>query len=184
MPLSVNPAVLRSTLFAAMIFKAHASSATVAGAPRVGLGAGWGPGRSKAEFFLPAESGGVTYRLHVDRADRRVANPARVRYYAEVFRWVDDEACFSVEASAAWHATLQFVVEPGPSLAGSPLTLTVTQNGHALRTLRLEGRTTVSLPAALSAANNEFAQTTPAGAARVPGDPRTLDFRVLSLQVR
>jgi len=176
-------------------------------------------GRSTAVFFLPAEPGGVAYRMHADGADRRVANPARVldyrvfsvssgrgellfpeiaaapvridggwyglEYYpGEVFRWVDDDARFSVTAPAARNATLRFVVEPGPALAGAPLALTVTQGGHAVRMLRLERRTIVSLPVRLSTASNQFALRTHAGTARTPGDPRTLDFRVLSLQVR
>ncbi len=108
----------------------------------------------------------------------------RETYAGEVFRWVDDDARFHVEAPAARRATVRLTVEPGPALAGAPLALTVVQNGHAIRTLHLTARSMLSLPVNLAAGTNAFALRTHPGAARAPGDARTLDFRVLSLQVR
>ncbi len=175
-------------------------------------------GRSVATFFLPAEPGGVAYRMHVDGADPRVANPARVLdyrvfsvasssgellfpeiaaapiqleggwysleyYHGEIFRWVDNNARFGIQAGAPHRAILSLVIEPGPALSGAPLSLTVMQTGFPPRLLHLTHRTTVSFPVQLNAGSNHFTLVTHTGTAKAAGDPRTLDFRVLSLQV-
>jgi hypothetical protein len=105
-------------------------------------------------------------------------------FNGEVFRWVDDDARFSVAASSARYATLQFVIEPGPALAGAPLDLQIFEGNRLLRSMHVAQRTTIDMPVTLAAGQTLFAlRAAHRGSSSAPGDPRTLDFRVFSLLV-
>jgi hypothetical protein len=166
------------------------------------------PSRQLVCYALPAQVPAVhSIVLHADRGGRVFANdprvlnfraldlfverfadvfpvwaqPARGFYPAErrdgdVYRWACGDA--TVELASTRGQTLRFGVEPGPGMRSTPFVLRVVGGAREILRAELVERTTVDVP--LSGLNNVTTLQLQAdnGGRLVPGDPRTLDFRV------
>jgi hypothetical protein len=109
---------------------------------------------------------------------------AHESYGGAEFSWARDDATLVVPPHARGQR-LFLDVEPGPSVAALPLRIEVRGAG-SVRTISLAGRRTVALE--LPQARNvpvTLALHASAGTRKpVPGDPRTLTFRVFDARVR
>jgi hypothetical protein len=157
------------------------------------------PASSPAAFSveLHAEGGGTTvpgddrvlnfrvFGLWVERCPDIFppwARPARGFYPLErrdsaVFRWVCGEATVAIDRPCG--STLAFEVESGPGLESRPFVLHVAgpDGAHVLRT-EIDGRTSVRVPLDLLGDPALLTLTAAGGGRVVPGDPRTLNYRV------
>lgn len=102
----------------------------------------------------------------------------------EVFRWVTNDADVVVTAPTGRERRLLLELEPGPGLGSQPFTLRVLdEHTRPVATLPVSGREVVSIRLPLANGDREvFRLTTDGGGQHVEGDPRILNFRVLSFQ--
>jgi hypothetical protein len=108
------------------------------------------------------------------------------QYKGETFRWVDNDAKFSVSSQRDQSKRLKLVVAPGPGLARPADFFVVLrdQNGHELQRADVRGRGTIYLNLPLKQGENQFALHVDGGGRHAAnGDPRILDFRVFALAV-
>ena len=106
------------------------------------------------------------------------------RWNGESFRWVAEEARVSLNADAVTVGTLQVDLAPGPALSGRAFSLSVRDAAGEHVVAVPSGRTTLRIPLTLRKGPNDIRLTSPRGTVLVPGDPRTLSFRVFGMQWR
>jgi hypothetical protein len=98
------------------------------------------------------------------------------------FRWVANDARFSIAVPHGQTGELAIDVEPGPGMGGKPVVLTLTLPDGRTQMLRaISGRETIRLPLSLASGSNHFALHCAGGGLATPGDPRKLNFRVFGL---
>ncbi len=104
----------------------------------------------------------------------------------ERFRWVNNDAQITLTSAQPRPFTIEADVEPGPSLGGSPLSITVRgQNGRTLASSApVPGRSFVTLALPAEPANTRLTLSVRSKNVRVPNDPRMLNFRVFDLKVK
>jgi len=169
-------------------------------------------GRQGAVLSVPVRPGQPsTFTLHVNGGGKRLAEPRilnfRVftvagadivdpnsgitlgrnwdvveRFAGRTFRWVDNDALFTVASAGTRSETIHIVSLPGPGLGGHPLVIQVRDAaGTAVATLHpgKTGDAVFTVP--LKPGNNAFTLHVSYGGRRTSSDPRILDFRVSSL---
>lgn len=103
-------------------------------------------------------------------------NPVE-EYQGATFRWVDNDAEFSVGGSG--EATIDLEVEAGPGIGtGSFLLQVLDSHRQQVDALRINGRQAVQL---YLPAGHAYLLHTTTGGRRVPTDKRILNFRVFAL---
>lgn len=98
------------------------------------------------------------------------------------FRWVANDAEVLIKKGVR-PRTLVIDAEPGPGEAGQPLKLSIRgANGATIATSKaIKGREVVSLP--IAPGTTMVALHTANGGENIPGDTRTLNFRVFSIRI-
>jgi hypothetical protein len=104
-------------------------------------------------------------------------------YKGETFRWVANDAAFTVRPSAGSMIRLALELEPGPGVNGKPFLLKIMDaSGHEVQSLEVKGRQTVHL--ILPTVPNKpatFELHLNGGGVVMPPDPRMLNFRVFRI---
>lgn len=104
------------------------------------------------------------------------------RYAGQTFRWVDNDAAFTVMSNAAKTQKIHIVTLPGPGMRGHQLAIAVRNAaGTTVATINPDkkGNATFSVPVKPGA--NAFTLHVAGGGKKTASDPRILDFRVFSL---
>jgi hypothetical protein len=102
-------------------------------------------------------------------------------FAAERFRWVDNDAQFSVTPS---HNRVAVELQPGPGIASTKMILKLLDSsGQQIQASEITGRRTIQL----LLPNSNGKQATyrlhvDGGGKLIPSDPRTLNFRVFKLK--
>jgi hypothetical protein len=108
-------------------------------------------------------------------------------YKGETFRWIDNDARFSINSEREQSKRLKLVVAPGPGLAHPANFFVVLRdrNGHEVQRAGVKGgRETVYLNLPLQQGQNDFSLHVDGGGRHGSnGDPRILNFRIFSLSV-
>ena len=105
-------------------------------------------------------------------------------YKGTTFRWVSNNAHFSLSAPRDEHAQLSFVVESGPGMGSKQFTLQLQHNGVTVGSADvLRQQSTIYYDVDLKAGENDFVFHADGGGKPTPHDPRTLNFRVLRVGV-
>lgn len=107
-------------------------------------------------------------------------------YHGQTFRWVNNDAQIVMTKAQPAPFTLEAEVEAGPSLAGAPLKIAVeTVGGKTLAEQGpIVGRSYVAFHLPAQPKGKVLALHVQSDDAKVPHDPRTLNFRVFSLKVK
>ena len=107
-------------------------------------------------------------------------------YQGQTFRWVNNGAQIVLTKAQSAPFILEAEVEPGPSLAGAPLTIAV--QGADGKTLAkqgpIPGRSYAEFALPALPKGTVLALHVKSAGAKVPHDPRTLNFRVFSLKIK
>lgn len=104
------------------------------------------------------------------------------RYAGQTFRWVDNDAAFTVTSNTAKTQKVHIVTLPGPGMGGHQLAIAVRNAaGTTVATINPDkkGNATFSVPVKPGA--NAFTLHVAGGGKKTAADPRILDFRVFSL---
>ncbi len=104
------------------------------------------------------------------------------RYAGQTFRWVDNDAAFTVTSNASKQQKVHIVTLPGPGMGGHQLAIAVRNAaGTTVATINPDkkGNATFSIPVKPGA--NSFSLHVTGGGKKTASDPRTLNFRVFSL---
>jgi hypothetical protein len=104
------------------------------------------------------------------------------RYAGQTFRWVDNDAAFTVTSNGSKSQKIHIVTLPGPGLGGHPLAIAVRNAaGTTVATINPDkkGNATFSVPVKSGA--NAFTLHVNGGGQKTSSDPRVLNFRVFSL---
>jgi hypothetical protein len=104
------------------------------------------------------------------------------RYAGQTFRWVDNDAAFTVTSNGSKTQKIHVVTLPGPGMSGHQLAIAVRNaSGATVATINPDkkGNATFSLPVKSGA--NAFTLHVSGGGHKTGSDPRILDFRVFSL---
>lgn len=169
-------------------------------------------GHQRVVASVPVRAGVVTtFALHVNGGGKRTSDPRilnfRVflvadadivdpgsgitlgnnwdvveRFDGRTFRWVDNDAAFTVTANAAKTQKLHIETLPGPGLGGTQLAIAVRNaSGATVATINpnKKGIATFSVPVKPGA--NAFTLHVSGGGHKTASDPRILNFRVFSL---
>ena len=104
-------------------------------------------------------------------------------YCGETFRWVNNDAVFTVAADNDGSELLSLELEPGPSMDGKPFVLQVLDCYDCeIKTAEFCGRQRLELTLPVHTGPlNTFRLRVKGGGAAVPGDPRILNFRVFQI---
>jgi hypothetical protein len=107
-------------------------------------------------------------------------------FAGESFRWVNNDAEVKVERALPKGSVIEVEAEPGPSLGGEKLALSLTENGKTIATASpTDNRTFVQLKTnAAVAAGQTLKLHVNSPNKEAPGDPRTLNFRVFDVGLR
>ncbi len=106
------------------------------------------------------------------------------RFKNATFRWVDNNARFTVTAPKDEHAQLALLVESGPGMDTKQFTLQLQRNGTSVGFADvLRQASTIYFDVDLKAGQNEFVLHANGGGKPAPHDPRTLNFRVFRVTV-
>jgi hypothetical protein len=104
------------------------------------------------------------------------------KFGGETFRWVENDARFTVMGSARQAGELAIDMEPGPGMGGKPLALSLILPDGSKRVLpSATGRRTIRIPLTLGSRSNELALRCDGGGTPTPGDPRKLNFRIFGI---
>lgn len=104
------------------------------------------------------------------------------RYAGQTFRWVDNDAAFTLTSSGSKTQKIHIVALPGPGMGGHQLAIAVRNaSGATVATINPDkkGNATFSVPVKSGA--NAFTLHVSGGGKKTSSDPRILDFRVFSL---
>jgi len=104
------------------------------------------------------------------------------RYAGQTFRWVDNDAAFTITSNATASQKLQIVTLPGPGLGGHQLAIDVRNAaGATVATIHpnKKGAATFAVPVKKGA--NNFTLHVTGGGQKTSSDPRILNFRVFLL---
>jgi hypothetical protein len=104
------------------------------------------------------------------------------RYAGQTFRWVDNDAAFTVTSNGSKPQKIHVVTLPGPGMGGHQLAIAVRNAaGATVATINPDkkGNATFSVPVKSGA--NAFTLHVTGGGQKTGSDPRVLDFRVFSL---
>ena len=106
-------------------------------------------------------------------------------YKGESFRWVNNDAAFVVTPQKSAVVRLDAELEPGPGVAGAPLYLSLINSaGHPVQTVEVQKRQNVEFVLPVAPGKSEaFRLHVNGGGHSIPGDPRTLNFRVFRLSI-
>ena len=107
-------------------------------------------------------------------------------YQGQTFRWVNNDAQVVLTKGQPAPFTLEAQVSAGPSLAGAPLKIAVqSANGKTLAEQRpIVGRSYVAFHLPAQTKGTVLTLHVQSADAKVPHDPRTLNFRVFSLKIK
>ena len=107
-------------------------------------------------------------------------------YQGQTFRWVNNDAQIVLTKAQPAPFTLEAEVAAGPSLAGAPLRIAVeTVGGKTLAEHGpIVGRSYVAFHLPAQPKGKVLALHVKSADAKVPHDPRTLNFRVFSLKIK
>ena len=107
-------------------------------------------------------------------------------YQGQTFRWVNDNAQIVLSKAQPAPVTLEAEVAAGPSLAGAPLQIAVqTAGGKTLAEQGpVAGRSYVAFRLPAEPKGTVLSLHVHSADAKVPHDPRTLNFRVFSLKIK
>lgn len=104
------------------------------------------------------------------------------RFAGRTFRWVDNDAAFSVVSNGAKTEKIHIVSLPGPGLGGHPLAVQVRNASEAaVATLHPDKNGDAIFSAQLKPGSNSFTLHVAGGGQRTSSDPRILNFRVFLL---
>lgn len=104
------------------------------------------------------------------------------KFAGQTFRWVENDARFAINLSNRELGELAIDVEPGPGMAGKPLTLNLLLQSGGTRVLpTVTGRKTIRIPLLLAGGMNKLSLHCEGGGRTIPSDPRKLNFRVFAL---
>ncbi len=104
------------------------------------------------------------------------------RYAGQTFRWVDNDAAFTVTSTGSKTQKIHIVTLPGPGMAGHQLAIAVRNaSGATVATINPDkkGNATFSVPVKSGA--NAFTLHVTGGGQKTGSDPRILNFRVFLL---
>jgi hypothetical protein len=104
------------------------------------------------------------------------------RYAGQTFRWVDNDAAFTVTSNGSKAQKIHIVTLPGPGMNGHQLSIAVRNaSGATVATIvpDKKGNATFSVPVKSGA--NAFTLHVSGGGQKMSSDPRVLNFRVFSL---
>ncbi len=104
------------------------------------------------------------------------------RYAGQTFRWVNNDAAFTVTSNAPKSQKIHIVTLPGPGMGGHQLAISVrnaTTATAATITPDKKGNATFTVPVKTGA--NAFTLHVTGGGHKSGSDPRILNFRVFSL---
>lgn len=118
------------------------------------------------------------------------AKPARgfyplERYGGSAYRWVCRAGTVELAAApdGAREETLRFAVEPGPGMNAKPFVLRIADSaGREILQTEIADRVTIAVPLAALHGSASLELQAAGGGHAVPGDPRTLDFRVFAAE--
>jgi hypothetical protein len=103
-------------------------------------------------------------------------------YKGETFRWVDNNARFTVRSAKTTHAQLKLAVETGPGFSTPSFTLFLRDgSGNDIESAPVKDRTTVYFTIDLKPGLNEFVLHDEGGGKAAPKDARILNFRVFRI---
>jgi RNase P/RNase MRP subunit p29 len=107
-------------------------------------------------------------------------------FNGESFRWVDNNAQIKLTAAQSKPFIIEAEVEPGPSLGGAPLQISLRDaSGKTLsRASPVKGRAYIELRAPAERANTLLTLAVKSKNVRVAREKRTLNFRVFGLKVK
>jgi hypothetical protein len=106
-------------------------------------------------------------------------------FKGETFRWVRNDARIVVQSAKSGHAQVKVLVQAGPSLASSPLRLTLRdEKGATVGAASVKDRATTYFTVDLAAGSTAFVlHADDAGDKQAPNDSRVLNFRVFRAAV-
>jgi hypothetical protein len=108
------------------------------------------------------------------------------QYSGDTFRWVNNDAQFAISWEHKESKRLKILLAPGPGLT-RPASFTISlrdASGHEVQRANVRGLSTIYLNLPLNEGPNRFSlHVDGGGKSGVHGDPRTLDFRVYTLDV-
>lgn len=169
-------------------------------------------GRQRVTASVPVRPGAsTTFALHVSGGGKRTSDPRvlnfRVftvadadvvdpgsgitlgnnwdvveRFDGRTFRWVNNDAAFTVTSAVPKTQKIHIETLPGPGLGGTPLAIAVRNAaGATVATIypNKKGVATFAVPVKASA--NPFTLHVSGGGHKTSSDPRILNFRVFSL---
>ena len=103
-------------------------------------------------------------------------------WQGEKFRWVQDDAQFSIQTDQAARGVLRIEVEAGPGLGSRSFSVDL-ETPSGTRRLEAKGtREVLVVPLQLPAGRSLFRIRVRGGGLPTPGDPRILNFRVFGLE--
>ncbi len=104
------------------------------------------------------------------------------KFGGQTFRWVENDAGFSIPAPRQQSGELAIDLEPGPGMGGKPLALRLMLPNGGTRVLAaVTGRQTLRVPLTLDRGVNRLSLRCVGGGMAIPSDPRKLNFRVFTL---
>ena len=104
------------------------------------------------------------------------------RWQGETFRWVQDDARFSIQVDQGARGILRIEVESGPGLGSRPFSVDL-ETPSGIRRLEARGtREVLVVPLQLPPGGSSFRLRVRGGGLPAPGDPRILNFRVFGLE--
>ncbi len=105
-------------------------------------------------------------------------------YDGQTFRWANNDARIAVRARKAKSAWLVLDVEPGPGERGPGVLHFLNGAGRELGAFTITQRQIVKFPLSALDRSQSYVLHIDGGGARVPSDPRILDFRVFGFSIK
>ncbi len=128
---------------------------------------------SVADADIVDPNSGVTLRGNWDVVER---------YAGSTFRWVDNDAAFTVTANGSRQQKIHIVTLPGPGLGGHQPAISVRNaSGATVATVHTDKKGNATFAVPVKPGSNTFTLHVSNGGQKTSSDPRILNFRVFLL---